>query len=425
MKRYDEPGWKAFAEELQLDGGDCKSSIPLRFGFAIGLTVERNKMTDNTIKRLRLRSVTRKAGQIMLIIISSVLVGIFILLGVLMAMSPGQPKPILDENGSPLAGSISEKIFVNINGIQQGMFIQSKDANNPVLLYLHGGMPDYFLKQKYPTGLEKLFTVVWWEQRGSGISYNEDISKESITQEQLISDTLAVTNYLRERFHQEKIYLMGHSGGTFFGIQAAAQHPELYQAYIGVAQMSNTLKSEVLAYDYMLNEFKANGNLEMARKLEAVPVTMDGGVPTEYHMVRDVAMHSLGIGTTHDMKSIVTGLLLPSLTFREYTFMEKMNMWRAKARNGVSILWETSLKTDLSQQVPKLDLPVYFFGGIYDYTCNYTVAKDYFENLEAPVKGFYTFEKSAHSPIFEEPEKSQKILMQDVLAGTNNLADVK
>ena len=89
-------------------------------------------------------------------------------MGVLLAVSPGKPEPFLDENGKPLAGSISEKIFIDINGVQQGMFIKSRDVTHPVLLYLHGGMPDYFLTQKYPTGLEDDFTVVWWEQRGSG-----------------------------------------------------------------------------------------------------------------------------------------------------------------------------------------------------------------------------------------------------------------
>ncbi|MCB0061937.1 MAG: alpha/beta hydrolase, partial [Caldilineaceae bacterium] len=78
-----------------------------------------------------------------------------------------------------------------------------------------------------------------------------------------------------------------------------------------------------------------------------------------------------------------------------------------------------------SQTVPTLDLPVYFFEGIYDYTCNYTLAKEYFEQLNAPVKGFYTFAQSAHSPIFEEPDKAQQILRQDVLKGTNRLTDTK
>ena len=59
--------------------------------------------------------------------------------GVLLWSYPGKPKPFVDENGNPLAGSISEKVFVNINGVEQGMFIKSKDATHPVLLYLHGG----------------------------------------------------------------------------------------------------------------------------------------------------------------------------------------------------------------------------------------------------------------------------------------------
>jgi pimeloyl-ACP methyl ester carboxylesterase len=351
------------------------------------------------------------------------LVCAFVLAGLLLAWSPGKPQPIADETGKPIPGSIAEKIFVDINGVEQGMIIKSKDPANPVLLYLHGGMPDYFLTPKYPTGLEDDFTVVWWEQRGSGISYRDDIPKESITVEQLISDTLTLTNYLRDRFDQDKIYLMAHSGGTFFGIQAAARAPELYRAYIGVAQISNTLQSEQQAYDSMLEEFRVNENAAMVRKLEAAPVTMSGGIPPGYLAVRDKAMHSLGVGTTHDMHSIVTGLVLPSLTFGEYTLMDKINLWRAKARNGVSVLWATSLATDLSQEVTELNLPVYFFSGIYDYTCSYTLARKYFDKISAPVKGFYTFDQSAHSPIFEEPEKARTILREDVLVGANRLAD--
>jgi pimeloyl-ACP methyl ester carboxylesterase len=331
----------------------------------------------------------------------------------------------VDENGSPLAGSISEKVFVNINGVEQGMFIKSKDATHPVLLYLHGGMPDYFLTQRYPTGLEDYFTVVWWEQRGSGISYSADIPPETMTLEQMISDTLEVTNYLRHRFGKEKIYLMGHSGGTFIGIRAAARTPELYYAYIGVAQMSYQLKSERLAYEYMLQQFKKSENTKMVRKLEEAPVTMTGGAPDAYLALRDPAMHNLGIGTTHDMNSVITGVFLPSLTSREYTLGEKVNMWRGKANSGVAPLWDDMLPMDLSKEVTELSIPVYFFEGIYDYTCSYTLAKEYFDQLKAPIKGFYTFEQSAHSPLFEEPKKMGHILQEDVLVGVNNLADTK
>ncbi len=382
---------------------------------------------DNLMKteNFSVKLFARKAGRIMLTIVSISLAGILILVGMLLVWSPGKPEPFLDENGNPLAGSISEKIFVNINGVEQGMFIKGKDVNNPVLLYLHGGMPDYFLTEKYPTGLEDSFTVVWWEQRGSGMSYSANIPPETMTLEQMISDTLEVTNYLRNRFHKEKIYLMGHSGGTFIGIQVAARTPELYYAYIGVAQVSYQLKSEKLAYEYMLEQFKENGNKEMVRKLEAAPVTMTGGTPDAYRALRDPAMHRLGIGTTHDMNSVLTGIFIPSLQSRDYTLREKFNTWSAKANSGVALLWDDMLATDLSKEVTEFDIPIYFFEGIYDYTCSYTLAKDYFEQIKAPIKGFYTFEQSAHSPIFEEPEKMGHILQEDVLAGVNNLADTK
>ncbi len=347
------------------------------------------------------------------------------ILGILQFYSPGKSLPFLDEKGNVLAGSSSEKIHVNINGLQQGMFIKSRDSTHPVLLYLHGGLPDYFLTQKYPTELEDYFTVVWWERRGSGLSFKADMSLEEITLEQLLSDTKEVTNYLRKRFGQEKIYLMGRSGGTFIGIQAAARTPELYHAYIAVAQMTNQLESERLAYEYMLEQFKEKGNKKLVRKLELAPVTIANGTPDAYLALRDDAMHILGIGTTHDMKSIITGMFLPSLTCREYTLNEKMNLWRAKARSGVSVLWDKILVTDLAKQVPELDIPVYFFHGIYDYTVSYPLAKAYFDSLKAPLKGFYNFEQSAHSPLFEEPKKMKKILQKDVLTGTNNLADYK
>lgn len=355
----------------------------------------------------------------MQIALLGLLAGILVCTGVLLVWSPGKPQPFVDEQGNPLANSLSEKIRVDINGVQQGMFIKSKDVNNPILLFLHGGpgMPEYFLTQTYPTGLEDDFTVVWWERRGTGLSYSPDIAPETMTVEQSIADTLTVTNYLRQRFGQAKIYLMGHSGGSFIGIQAAAQAPALYHAYIGMAQMTYQIKSETLAYDYMLQQYRENGDASMVRMLEENPVTLTVPLPPAYAAKRDEAMHKLGIGTTRDMKSVIAGVFLPSWQFREYTLGEKVNLWRGKLFSH-AIQWDEMTATDLTQVVTSLEIPVYFFHGEYDYTCSYTLAKAYLEQLDAPVKGFYTFEQSAHSPIFEEPDKMRRILRQDVLDRT-------
>ena len=73
----------------------------------------------------------------------------------------------------------------------------------------------------------------------------------------------------------------------------------------------------------------------------------------------------------------------------------------------MSALWDEMLATDLAERVAELALPAYFFHGVYDYTVNYRLAKDYVERLKAPLKGFYTFERSAHGPVLQEPQKAR------------------
>jgi len=381
-------------------------------------------MTNKKIKRLSIKPFVRKVVNSMLIILSVLLVCVVITASVLMTWSPGKPKPFLDENGSVLSGSISEKIHVTINGARQGMFIKGVDKTKPVLLFVHGGpgMPEYAISQKHATVLEKYFTVCWWDQRGAGLSYNTNISPDTMTVEQLTSDTVTVTNYLRKRFGQEKIYLMGHSWGSVIGIQAAKRAPELFYAYIGMGQMSKQRQSENLSYEYIVEQYKRARNKKMLEKLKRYPSDKMDTLPSAYWNMRDEMMHSLGIGTTHKMKSVVKGIFLPVMQNPEYTFSEKINIWRGKFfANNATGLWDEMMATDLTKTVQKLDIPVYFCHGIYDYTVSYKLAKDYFDKLQAPMKGFYTFEQSAHSPLFEEPEKFAHILQEDVLAGTNNL----
>lgn len=363
----------------------------------------------------------------MLIIISGIIVIITLITAYLLIISTGKQEQFLDVGGKPLKGSISEKIFVNINGVKQGMFIKSRNEANPVLLYLHGGpgMPEYAISRKYPTVLEDNFTVCYWEQRGTGLSYDVDGKESEVTFEQLIADTLEVTDYLSERFGQEKIYLMAHSGGTFFGIQVAAQSPEKYHAYIAMAQITKQLESEKLAYSYMLDQFEKMGDKKMLKKLKAIPLLDLNTMPTAYKGIRDEAMHKLGIGTTREMKSVVKGIFLPVMLSGEYGFREKINIWRGKWSKNSNNLWNHILGTDLTQEVTELNIPVYFCEGIYDYTCSYSLAKEYFEQIKAPTKKFYTFDQSAHSPLFEEPDKMEQVLLEDILKGEKNEIIIK
>jgi pimeloyl-ACP methyl ester carboxylesterase len=346
--------------------------------------------------------------------------------GVLIALSPGKPAALIDDAGLPIEGSLSERAFVDINGVRQGMIIQSADITHPVLLFLHGGpgMPEFFLNFTHPAGLERDFTLVWWDQRGAGLSYGPDIAPASMTLAQLIDDTIAVTQYLRQRFEKDQIYLLGHSWGSYLGIQVAAAAPQLYHAYIGMGQVSCQLRSEVAAYRYMLEAYRARGNTAIVRKLMAAPVSMSDGLSPAYLSLRDSAMHGLGIGTTHDMTSVIAGVFLPVWACRAYTLREKVNIWR-----GVSFsrrfLWDDFIKTDLTTRIVDIALPLYIFSGHYDFTANHDLARAYFDMIKAPLKGFYTFQNSAHSPLFEEPERARAILMHDVVGVENRLADAR
>lgn len=343
---------------------------------------------------------------------------------VLAVLSPGHPRPLTDSEGNGIPGSLSERTTVDIGGVPQTMIIQSQDPSNPVILFLHGGpgMPQFFMQRAYPTGLERDFTMVWWEQRGAGMSYSRDIPDDTMTVSQLIADTIEVADYLRERFGQDRIVLLGHSWGSFLGIQVAQAAPDRFLAYVGMGQVSHQLRSEVLAHDYMMSAYEDLGNTRMVARLAAAPVTMQDGLSPEYMRLRDSAMHRLGVGTTRQMRSVISGVFRPVWLTRAYTLQDKVNVWLGMRRSR-SFLWDEFLQTDLSQRITRLDIPVYFFIGTDDLTANRDLSRTFFDQISAPVKGFYLFTGSAHSPIFEEPARARDILVHDVVTGTNALAD--
>lgn len=202
----------------------------------------------------------------------------------------------------------------------------------------------------------------------------------------------------------------------------------LFLAYISMAQITNQKESEKIAYQYMMKQYQNAGNQKAVNELKKYAVfNSDSNIASFYKSgTRDQFMHELGIGTMHKMNSVFRDIFIPVWTCKAYTFSEKINIWKSK----FSFLPETNLinellETDFSSKVTALDIPVYFLSGKYDLTVNIDLSKAYFEKLQAPLKGFYTFTHSAHSPIFEEPLRVKQIIENDILNGTNNLADKK
>lgn len=367
---------------------------------------------------------------IKVIVISlSIITGLIVLVFIyLLSISQGKLKPYLDNKGKILANSLSEKTVVKIGNVKQGMFIKSKNTNNPILLYIHGGpaFPNYFLIDKFKPELEDNFTVCYWEQRGGGLSYTPEVSIESMNFMQLMYDAIEVTNYLRKRFNKEKIYILAHSGGSTIALMAVQKAPELFHAYIAIAQITNQTESEKIAYQYMLKHYLNAGNKKALIKLKKYNVLDSDSnvIPFFKSVTRDQYMHELGIGTMHNMNSVFWDIFVPVWKCNAYTLKEKINIWKSK----FSFLPKTNLineefATDFALKITKIDIPIYFFSGKFDLTVNINLSKSYYKKLNAPLKGFYTFNKSAHSPIFEEPLLVKQIIEKDILNGKNNLSD--
>ena len=354
----------------------------------------------------------KKIGRVILIALASIIgIGMvgFIFVHV---KSPGKLDPLKDQSGKVIAGSLAEKNFIEIGGVRQGFFIRSENPDNPVILFLHGGpgSPELALSIPYESSerLEKYFTVCYWDQRGAGMSYNASIDTATMTVEQMVEDTRRMTEYLQRRFRQEKIYLMGHSWGTYLGIKTIGKYPENYLAYIGIGQVSAQRRSEKLAYDYMLQHATETNDQAALKKLN-VHDSQAPGFPTfDYMMIRSVLMNKYGIGMMRQNLTMVN-ILKILISFKGYTVSEKINYLRGSLFSLYS-LFGFVLDDNLFESSASFDIPVYITHGIYDYQVSYTLAREYFDAIDAPAKDFITFENAAHSSNMEEPEKFVRVV---------------
>nr|MUH40205.1 hypothetical protein [Zobellia laminariae] len=145
--------------------------------------------------------ILKKIGKWFLILIGVFIAFILVVLLVIRINSSGEEEPFLDETGNVLPNSITTHEDMVINGAPQRVTIRGKDKNNPVLLIVHGGPGAPILPVIYKlTGvdLEDLFTVCYWDQRGSGLAYNDSIPDSSITLNRIVDDGLELSNHLKK-----------------------------------------------------------------------------------------------------------------------------------------------------------------------------------------------------------------------------------
>lgn len=358
---------------------------------------------------------------VIVILVLVILIGIFF--AAVALSGDGKIQPFYDTDGNVLENSIAEKTFIDVNGRENGLIIRGKNLDNPVLLFISGGpgVPQYWLNEAYakehPNKLEDEYTVCWWDYAGEGLSYDSGITPEELTIERLADDAVTVTEYLKKRFGKEKIYLMAHSAGTPLGLYLAQNKPENYYCYFAMGQIvTDKNRRYEEGYTFMKKQFEDSGNQKGLKALGKLVKEENGEIiildPENIGKKWENVLLMAGCATFREMRSDALEIFFPQLFSGCYTLTEKINYWRGKAllsESSYKKLEKVSIKEEEAAQIP-----VYFLSGYYDYTTPVTLARELYENLEAPDKAFYVFENSAHSPLWEENDKVLEVMRKYV-----------
>ena len=321
---------------------------------------------------------------------------------------------ITGANGQPLAGSIATLEQVTLNGSRQWITIRGKNTHNPVLLFLMGGPGAGGLAdQGFLAPLEDHFVVVNWDQPNTGKSYGA-VPTKSLTPERFVADAHALTLYLRARFHQEKIYVLGSSWGSILGILLVQQYPALFAAYVGHGQMVNTTENDILGYQFALNyatQHKDTATVDTLRRNGPPPYTGDGMI-WKYAAFLNVLQESMGL------PSLTLGVpLLPQLA-PEYGLVDRVNYVRGFFATFATV-YPQLRDLDFTRSAAKLDVPVYFLVGRADVNAMASLAERYYSVLQAPHKELIWF-KSGHSFTDADTDQFVDVMVNHVLAQTQS-----
>lgn len=339
-----------------------------------------------------------------------------VLLSQLLAHTP----PILGADGKPLPGSIASLERVELNGSRQWVSIRGRDVNNPVLVFLSGGpggseIPSTRL---HLAELEEHFVVVNWDQPGAAKSFFA-VPKRELTPQRYIDDGRALAELMRERFDEEKVFLMGESWGTILGVWLVRDYPELFHAFISSGQMVNTTEDDVMGYELALRIVEERGDaakLEQLRRNGPPPYTTGNlsltyqsylGVLTDYMSER---AHGVGPGADAD-------ILTDALREPEYGLADKVN-WLLGLMTVFNRVYPQIADLDFVTQAAKLEVPIYFMVGRHDVNAMTSLVEAYYAALAAPHKELIWFEESGHPPLYSEAAKTVDVVVNRALANS-------
>jgi pimeloyl-ACP methyl ester carboxylesterase len=315
-------------------------------------------------------------------------------------LRPAWTPSISPEKGKTSVASLEK---IELGKLKQSVLIRSRDITNPILLFIHGGpgMPIMYLSYAFQRELENKFTVVQWDQRGAGKSYDPKIPTETINVEQYISDAHQLIDTLLRRYHQQKIYLIGHSWGTYLGSILVQRYPELFYAYVSMGQVVDSDSSRMIQRDFLSFEAHKRNDALLISKLKD---------PDFLFYEKWLFKYGGELRkSTSFVPLIITGLFSP-----EYTFRDAMNVAKGPQFCGKYMKYN-AINGSIMKVINQYNVPVYFMVGSHDYTTPFELIQKYYDSVQAPFKQLIWFNESAHFPFYEEPEKFDRTMIDQVL----------
>lgn len=297
------------------------------------------------------------------------------------------------DTASEPADAVHESMWVRIGAIDQWVQIRGDHRANPVLLWLNGG-PGRSTMTSTPAyrSWERWFTVVMWDERGEGRTFEKNGESEAATMSfaQMAADGIELCEFLRRHLHKDRIILLGHSAGSIIGIHMVKSRPDLFAVYVGTGQVTYFPRQMQAAYPALLA--RAAPGSDAQRELTAI-----GPPPWSGHDAEDVVNKWGALleprpapPSDEDRRTFMSHPRPPDPPYIQagIEFSNRMLDDAAFAREDLPALGTT------------FKVPVVFIQGSEDLITTSSVVRDYFDTIVAPAKRFVELPAAGHNAIF-------------------------
>ncbi|MDZ4374645.1 MAG: alpha/beta hydrolase [Phenylobacterium sp.] len=341
-------------------------------------------------------------------------VGLIVVLAVLVAGLAGYRalRQSQAAESQVLAGptAISEAGFVRIGGIDQWVSIRGEDRANPVLVVLHGGPGAAFqlIAWEAMRPWERDFTVVQWDQRGAGRTFGRTGAAGSgvLSIDGMADDGVAVVRHALARTGQRRALVLGVSWGSILGVELARRRPDLLHAYIGAGQVVDMQANEAVGYEGLMARLNARGETKAAEALAAI------GPPPYADM--SVLLKERNILMAHPPASErdLYQLAVIAMLSAPDAGLSDVRDWLAAGQFSIDQLYDEMMAYSDRDAPAPIPVPLVIIQGDEDIQTPTSLAREYFDRLQAPSKTFVLLPGGGHSAVFAMPDDFHQALLK-------------